>query len=50
MTKEEYDGSVENEDGIAYKEDVDSRNGGVQTIDARQDHMQDESGKKTRDG
>ena len=46
LTKDESDGSVDKEDGIAYKEDVDSGNGGVQTTDARQDNMQDDSGKK----
>ena len=46
MKKEESDGSVDKEDGIACKEDVDSGNGGVQTTDTRQDHMQDDSEKK----
>ena len=46
LTKEGSDGSADKEDGIAYKEDVDSGSGGVQTIDARQDHMQDDSGEK----
>ena len=50
LTKEGSDGSVDKEDGIACKEDVDSGNGCVQTTDARQDHMQDDSGKKTQDG
>ena len=45
LTKEGSDGSVSKEDGIPYKEDVDSRSGCVQTTDARQDHMQDDSGK-----
>ena len=49
-TKEGSDGSADKEDGIAYKEDVDSESGGVQTTDARQDHMQDKNLEKTRDG
>ena len=34
LTKEGSDGSADNEDGIAYKEDVDNGSGGVQTTDA----------------
>ena len=46
LTKEGFGGSANKEDGIAYKEDVDSGSGCVQTTDTRQDHMQDDSGKK----
>ena len=45
LTKEGSDRSANKGDGIAYKEDVDSGSGCVQTTDARQDHMQDDSGK-----
>ena len=45
LTNEESDGSADKADGIAFKEDVDRGSGGVQTTDARQDNMQDDSGK-----